>query len=344
MLTAVQIKQGIEKELARADWRHKNCNGNMVHMTTPKEMFYIIKAYGMMIEQQSMKISELSYPDASHQSHVNFTKILLQLANIIKSNQYESVLWMPEIWQAATAGCDAFIGKRYEVALAPQIGTFWWQAMGLRHLENPFSVDPTAIKWWTPEWELHGIYQYPSDRIISHELQNKYGGRAGVVDATGSMSFWVKTVEDPNDYKTYSDDEMTFRVAHHPGLPYGDLIDEGYCQYIAAESFLRLPFVSTVKEPVLNHNERKAYKHFVSKPPEVTTILLRKPEQKKRMEGEEVRHIDYKCQFIVSPNGAWRRAKPNSKTGNPEFVRPYLKGNPDGPFKAPSAVVKVATR
>jgi hypothetical protein len=339
-----QIHHGITSELQKGP-TYRNFYGRDVHMTTPKELFYIIKGIGLQLERDSRAIAGFSYPEETPERQIGMAKVLRQVAQVIEYNAYDTVLWMPEIWDAATDGCEAFKDKIYDVALAPQLGVFWWMAISRRHLVSPNSIRDAS--WWTPEWELHGMYLWPSDRVMEPELLHRYGGAAGVRDATGVMCFWMKT--SPNgDYNNYSDEDLTMRITFNPGLPYGDVIDESFSQIVAAATFLKLPFVSTEKRQVLNHNERKPFKASATVPAEITTILLRKPETQARHADEddsEHKSINYKHCWVVGGNhGFWRKAKPNSKTGNPEYVRPYLKGNTAMPFKKPSTTIKVATR
>jgi hypothetical protein len=337
------ISQKISKDIMSAS----GASGPLFNtpMMTPKEMFYVIKGFGRILKSGHRDVAALSYPSVSLAQQMRIAQIFEQVGDVVASNNYDSVLWMPEIWDSATSGAEVFVDTKYNIADAPQRPVFWWYAVPEQYNEVPFlpGDNGESADWWTPEWVLQGIYMWPSDRIVDPELYKKFGGRNGVEDATGLMTIWSKTLT-VNNETGYDPDDLAPRIAFYPGLPYGDPIIPGYATMVAASRFLKLPFVATKTEQVLNHNERKEYKRSNTKPPEVTTILLRKPE-KKQVESENENHIDFGCHFIVGGlHGFWRKAKVNSKSGNPEFVKPYIKGDTSKPFKAPSTVIHVAKR
>ena len=305
---------------------------------TPKETTLVMRSLQLQLSRFLPQIISLSIEDKKN--HDNILFVMKQLISIMNVGAYDTVLWMPEIWASAISGADSFVGQTYLQSDAPILDTFYCHAMPrvFTQEECPFTPCP---KWWSPQWQLHGMVQWPATR------------KSGV-DATGLATFWYKRPNTQQLREMATEpkpiEDMLPRIAFEPGLPYGDKIDGIYAQLTAAHRFLKLPFVTVNKECHLNHNERKPYKRANSKPPEVTTILLRRVHQRESHE-ETTEQREFSCHFLVGgTTGFWRAGKkwttgPKAGTiGPPEYVQPYIKGNLDMPFKPATRKQYVAAR
>ncbi len=302
---------------------------------TPKGFIASKAALTATILMRAHEIVALSYNDDPVLLQ-RIGRVLGQVATTLLSNHHKSVLWHPNIWEAAVAGDAAFVGKPWTREDAPHTDlkpTLWWHAAPRRFDEEPFD---SPSSWWTPDWECHALYIYPSDRLIP--TMDRHGMKQ-TEDATGVFSFWWNS---GHGEKSLDPSDRLPRIVFEPGLIFGQPAAGVFATLMAAEAFLRLPIVRCETADSLNHQERKFYKRNNSEPPEVQTILLRKTKSSPEKADADGEHRNFGCHFLVGAH--WRKPKSNSKTGNPEYVRPYIKGNLEKPFKTGGTRIYVASR
>lgn len=121
-------------------------------------------------------------------------------------------------------------------------------------------------------------------------------------------------------------------------LPFGAKIEaEHEARLYAAYLFLRQPFVSVEEDTkVISRQVRRAMERKNEIVPTLSVVHLRKAESRHAPGSDSGR--EYHCHWMV--HGHWRKQWYRSdKVHRPKYVRPYVKGDTDLPFKAPRPTV-----
>lgn len=230
-------------------------------------------------------------------------------------------LWKEEIWCAATARADSF---SYTPLVIPdeEGNEFWTWDTG------PRSV-PTALH---EAFKLDRQCMLTAAVVIrSHKEIQALRGRAGVV----IVLFFHPAVQQPGNA-----DDIVPRLRAFPALAAGDPCIPAAAPFFAAQEFMRQPFVGVEQEHIERH-ERKRFEKKHGRPPAVNTVLIRRAERQGA--GSEASGLrDYGCQWMV--NGHWRKPNARMREPRPVYVRPYVKGPDNKPFKPPRHTVLLVGR
>lgn len=248
----------------------------------------------------------------------NFDAVARDAAKIIQSGMFDLIAWDMEVYNGATRGFEAYWGQPSREPQWPMKPTLW-VFDGPTGLGIPIGCWPDSV---TPDrYYVAGCYVYPSDRRFG-DVQ---------IPGHGFMWFFLPLVHDEEAK------EEGVPVLWEPGTIYGAPMTENDAVICAANEFLKLPFTEVAVHH-LNHQERKAIKKSNARVPEVKTVLLRRA---LATGGSQVAYgsecdRQYSCQWLVGAH--WRRPNARMKEQRPVYVRPYIKGPTDKPFKAARTV------
>lgn len=232
----------------------------------------------------------------------------LQLAEVV--SQAEIVLWNTEIMQAAIAGHESLIGSP-----PPELGMIKPQ-IWLRELVGA-----------SPD----GSLMYGG--LVRPILSKAHGPlpRLGIQEC---------------DFRQPPDQALEI-VPTDSIIVNDSPLEEGDSHILAMHLFLQQEWVGTERHR-FPRSFRRRYEREKKPVPEVKTVVLRRAFRPKTAGPGEDSGREYSCQWIVS--GHWRRqlCKSLEKVGEyehrPVYVRPYPKGDPSKPLRAPRPTVYVAKR
>lgn len=136
-------------------------------------------------------------------------------------------------------------------------------------------------------------------------------------------------------------DDQVPRYRFFPPIAVGEAATTGpYDFLLAGLSFLQQEFVEERPLRVTDRAERRRLEAKAGTLPDVRTVAFRKAAHDS--EDPAGQRGPYDCHFLVGAH--WRRASPRMKEPRPVYVRPYVKGNLEKPFRPPQTTVKVVKR
>ena len=219
------------------------------------------------------------------------------------------VIWHRPIWEAATRGHECF-------EQVPQV------AIGVLNDWTAFFLDDSD---WCGDHDK-GRWS-PMAFVRAEPLTNRL---FLVLPIHENMKItWFCTA--------FSD--IGFQQAKQINKPESRLLQSYMTRLCAEIAFLQQPFVNAVPHVFSRPDRRRAAK--ANRPlPDVRIVRLRKSESKCIASDGSAR--EYSCHWLVGAH--WRRPNERMKEQRPVYVRPYVKGPSDKPFKSPTSTVYVAVR
>lgn len=303
-----------------------------------------------LITEYHSEISTASvWADASH------TYVENSIATIPDALKGASiVLWTEDMWNAGVSGCETFTDKildRETVNLNPAPSVWMWD-----HVSTGIRL-PIPIDFQLPDdykGNIACIYLCQTVRITEDSPHMSAYGRTPLRMHYNEIDDSLHKGDIQNIGLRFvfvfrSQNSVIPILRCLPCIYIGDKISDYQAMLIAALKFMHIDII--VKEPVRPQRQyRRRAERENRKLQEVHTIYLRrlKHMDKKHVENDgEGEHVkrEYSCQWLVGGStGFWRdQWYPSLQIHKPVYIAPYLKGNPDHPFKAPTkSVFKVA--
>ncbi len=252
------------------------------------------------------------------------------VSNVLKSLQDGRILaWADGLYQASQEKHDAFKGVMPRAEIVSHRNEAWFGR--LEDVEDVDRYGRTMELFKVFSWFSAGVGMVNEDhlQVISVRMPLDAIVELGSSPAPARSHEWMMQ-HTPSLY---------FETAFGPAIP---LNLPGETQIYAAMEWLALPIAD--KGPLSPRAERRRlereYEKRHIKLPQISTVYLRPyaqsaPSDSKRA-GTQRRGSDF--QYAV--RGHWRRyAKRNE--GRPVFIMPYMKGNKEGPVRAPKTLYKV---
>lgn len=323
------------------------------------------------------KISLITHWDGStrpRSTRDNIAMTAWLTASALLISRADVYLWKNEIWQTAASGAEAaFIGQGVSVEetdlpLRPEHWTIdrdlllpeqFLDYYGIPHefVVHSFTFYTVSdlelvLQETVRSHRKNGAEHGAAFKIIHDLLWTRlglHGARPQDALACVALTCGMENVKNEQDVRDRADlSTLMPRLLPVAVVRAGASIDaykisgqvEMVAMYTAARRFLNLP--CTIATPhQFSRPDRRRYERDSKAVPVLRQVLLRKPERKAK-DGEEEAHVEFGCHFMVKSH--WRKPNDRMIVKKPIFVSPYVKGNPDLPFRVPTKTIYNVSR
>lgn len=267
----------------------------------------------------------------------------------------EMLLWHKEIWRTAVGtngSAEAFHGSAYRAGDLPARVQYWGFNRDI--VQSPEALAELGLPagWINQSWVLFPLpargafLDTPADQRPAYlRALNETGARQMLLAGPSLLALAVYNREvaglSAAEALALPADVKVPRLRFFPPMPLGKPCEGGpYDLLLAGLSFLQQEFVEERPQVLADRPTRRRLEAAGASLPAVRTVAFRKAAPSSDDPAGE--RGPYDCHFLVGAH--WRKPSARMLEPRPVFVRPYVKGNTDKPFKPPQETVKVVKR
>lgn len=239
------------------------------------------------------------------------------------------VLWKSELWTIATNGAEAFTDQIVEPSLVNPIVQLWVPDRAL--FIKPDVCEILGTQGRTELWAVLIIEDQAALAFNKLVIVPFFVFRMDLVENRAAMK---------------ADPLMAIPYFRLMTTKIGEIAEFRWqLDILAMLNFLKLSVTEVVQVKTDRAERRRAEKAarkrgYEIKHPEIYVVQLRKVYRAALTDENGVAspEREYGCHWLVGAH--WRNQwYPSTQTNHPKFIAPYIKGDTDKPFKAPSKTI-----